>query len=130
MINYTFKVEKLHVIDTDDHTDVIHKITLRITGVDSETQASSFIMETFDLEVSDLSAFIEYESLTEETVLGWVNDDDLAGAKEEVERLVTTINERSTVKVEPWKTVVPPDVVPQFTETEAVITGDTPPLEE
>lgn len=130
MINYTYKVEKIHVIDNDEHTDIVHKITIRVNGVDSETLASSFVVETFDLEVSDLSSFIEYDSLTEETVLSWVNDEKLIGAKEEVERVVTTINERSVVKVEPWKTVVSPTITPQFTETEPVITGDTPPLEE
>ena len=110
-ITYSFEIVRITTIDTDSHTKVVKQIEYRYKGLDEDTGISYTVNNNIELDTDTIEGFIDYESLTEETVLQWVS----ANTHEDVIRdwnnsidihIARTIAERSkTVQTKlPWET--------------------------
>ena len=130
MINYTYKLSNIEVKDVDDKSDVVHSVYVTIQGIDDVTYNDDSIIEKYDLVLGDLESFTEYESLTEDTILSWIEGNRFEGAKKSIELSIQTKNEVLVDKTLPWKVVVEPDFTPEPIVIDPEITGDTPDIEE
>lgn len=130
MINYTYKLSNLEVNDVDDRSNVVHTAFVTIHGADDVTGNEESLIEKFDLEVGNLESFTEYDNLTEEIVLSWIESDRFTGAENSIALLIQTKNEALVDKPLPWKVVVAPEIEPETIYADVQITGDTPDIEE
>ena len=110
-ITYSFEIVRLKTVDTDSHTKVVKQIEYRYKGLDGDTGISHTVENSIELDTDTIEVFIDYENLTEETVLQWVS----ANTHEDIIRdwnnsidihIARTITERSkTVQTKlPWET--------------------------
>lgn len=129
MINYTYKLSNLEVNDVDDKSNVVHSAFIIIHGVDDTTGNEESLIEKFDLEIGDLESFTEYDSLTEEVVLSWIESERYSGAENSISLSIQTKNELLTDKALPWKVLVAPEIEPEPELADVQITGDTPDIE-
>jgi hypothetical protein len=78
MINYTWNVSTVDVYPTDEgQTDVIYNVHWRLNAVDTQVDAkgnpyTASVYGTQALDTSDLSGFIDFDSVTSAEVQGWV----------------------------------------------------------
>lgn len=74
---YTKAIANLHAYKNQDGLDnVCYKATLRFSATDDDTGATAYTEEIFLLESPDPNSFIDFDSLTEETVLSWITIDE------------------------------------------------------
>jgi hypothetical protein len=75
-INYTWAIKSLSKTNSDDLNDVIVGTRWECTGTDDADNISgTFVGATpFSLNSVDPENFVEYSSLTQEQVLGWIKN--------------------------------------------------------
>jgi hypothetical protein len=89
-ISYNWDVNTVDVYPTDgDYTDVIYNVHWRLNAVDTQVDAegnpyTASVYGTQVLDTSDLSGFIDFDSVTSAEVQGWVES---AMGTEEVQSL-------------------------------------------
>jgi len=89
-ISYNWDVNTVDVYPTDgDYTDVIYNVHWRLNAVDTRVDAegnpyTASVYGTQVLDTSDLSGFIDFDSVTSAEVQGWVES---AMGTEEVQSL-------------------------------------------
>jgi hypothetical protein len=89
-ISYTWDVNTVDVYPTDgDYTDVIYNVHWRLNATDTQVDAegnpyTASVYGTQVLDTSDLSGFIDFDSVTSSQVQGWVES---AMGAEEVQSL-------------------------------------------
>jgi hypothetical protein len=72
-LQYTWKLEGLKKQNSDELDNIIIGTRWKVTATDEDGVFGSFIGATpFKAEDVDVDNFTEYESLTEEQVLGWI----------------------------------------------------------
>ena len=77
-ISYEWNVNTVDVYPTDgDYTDVIYNVHWRLNAVDTQVDAegnpyTASVYGTQVLDTSDLSDFIDFDSVTSAEVQGWV----------------------------------------------------------
>ncbi len=71
-ISYIWDIQSLGTKDVEDNQQVIHYVKAEYRGTDSETGVSAIIVKDFSLDVSDLSTFTPYDSVTKDTVIAWI----------------------------------------------------------
>ena len=89
-ISYTWDVNTVDVYPTDEgHSNVIYNVHWRLNATDTQVDAegnpyTASVYGTQVLDTSDLSNFIDFESVTSSQVQGWVES---AMGAEEVQSL-------------------------------------------
>ena len=89
-ISYEWDVNTVDVYPSEgDYTDVIYNVHWRLNAIDTEvdTESSPYTASVYGtqvLDTSDLSGFIDFESVTSSQVQGWVES---AMGAEEVQSL-------------------------------------------
>jgi len=89
-ISYEWDVNTVDVYPTDgDYTDVIYNVHWRLNAADTQVDAegnpyTASVYGTQVLDTSDLSGFIDFDSVTSSQVQGWVES---AMGAEEVQSL-------------------------------------------
>ena len=89
-ISYNWNVSTVDVYPTDEgQTDVIYNVHWRLNAVDTQVDAegnpyTASVYGTQVLDTSDLSGFIDFDSVTAAEVQGWVEG---AMGEEEVQSL-------------------------------------------
>jgi len=89
-ISYTWDVNTVDVYPTDgDYTDVIYNVHWRLNATDTQVDAegnpyTASVYGTQVLDTSDLSGFIDFDSVTSSQVQGWTES---AMGAEEVQSL-------------------------------------------
>lgn len=107
MITYIWHIEGLEVHpEHEGHTNVVHKVRWRLTGVDENNIIDSLFGST-DLVYSDSVEFTPFHSLTKEQVQAWVEqtlgEEGVAAAKSAVEaRILPQAAFKNTVTTPPW----------------------------
>lgn len=103
-INYTWAIKSLSKTSGNGLDDVIVGTRWEVTGTDdSDNTSGTFIGATpFTLNSVNPESFVEYSSLTEETVLGWikhhVSSSTTTGYWDHIsERIQKTINDKRGV---------------------------------
>ncbi|MDC1277619.1 hypothetical protein N8Z43_02760 [Gammaproteobacteria bacterium] len=77
-ISYNWDVNTVDVYPTDEgQTDVIYNVHWRLNAVDTQVDAegnpyTASVYGTQNLDTSDLSGFIDFDSVTAAEVQGWV----------------------------------------------------------
>ena len=94
-ISYEWNVNTVDVYPTDgDYTDVIYNVHWRLNAVDTQVDAegnpyTAYVYGTQVLDTSDLSGFIDFDSVTSAEVQGWVES---SMGEEEVQSLKDTLD--------------------------------------
>ena len=74
-INYTWKIENLDVIPAQDGKEnVVSSIHWRVTGeeIDNDNIYTGSVYSTTSVSVEPDGEFTEFNSLTEEQIIGWI----------------------------------------------------------
>lgn len=72
-MEYTWKIKKIIKKDFDNSKDVVSKIYWEKIGTDESGNSASYRnTTTFNLDLVDFNKLIDYQSLTEEIVIGWI----------------------------------------------------------
>jgi len=77
-ISYEWNVNTVDVYPTDgDYTDVIYNVHWILNATDTEVDAkgvpyTAYVYGTQNLDTSDLSGFVDFDSVTSAEVQGWV----------------------------------------------------------
>ena len=103
-ISYTWDVNTVDVYPTDgDYTDVIYNVHWRLNATDTQVDAegnpytaSSYGTQVLD--TSDLSGFIDFDSVTSAEVQGWVES---AMGEEEVQSLKDSLDANIAGQINP-----------------------------
>jgi hypothetical protein len=103
-ISYTWDVNTVDVYPTDgDYTDVIYNVHWRLNAVDTQVDAegnpyTASVYGTQVLDTSDLSGFIDFDSVTSSQVQGWVES---AMGAEEVQSLKDSLDANIAGQINP-----------------------------
>ncbi len=103
-ISYEWDVNTVDVYPTKEgQTDVIYNVHWRINATDTQVDAegnpyTASIYGTKNLDTSDLSNFIDFNSVTSEEVQGWVES---AMGEEEVQSLKDGLDTNITGQINP-----------------------------
>jgi hypothetical protein len=80
-IIHNYKIKRLYQVN--DESGTVRRVDYEVETISGEY--SSTVEDSVDLEVSNIENFIEYQNLTEETVLQWIKD--VHGDKNELRNL-------------------------------------------
>ena len=103
-ISYNWDVNTVDVYPTDgDYTDVIYNVHWRLNAVDTQVDAkgnpyTAYVYGTQVLNTSDLSGFIDFDSVTSAEVQGWTES---AMGAEEVQSLKNTLDGNIAGQINP-----------------------------
>ena len=104
-INYTWDVSTVDTFPTkDSKADVIHQVHWKLTATDDTNNDASgnpqtaFVSERQPLDTSDLSGFIDFDSVTSAEVQGWVES---AMGAEEVQSLKDNLDTNIAGQITP-----------------------------
>jgi hypothetical protein len=103
-ISYEWNVNTVDVYPTDgDYTDVIYNVHWRLNATDTEVDAegnpyTASAYGTQVLDTSDLSGFIDFDSVTSAEVQGWVES---AMGEEEVQSLKDSLDTNIAGQITP-----------------------------
>jgi len=98
MIEYTWKINQLERSTADDYVLVVH---YGVDAVDGEFSKGAYGTISFDPET--MPASVDFDSLTEEVVLGWVFtkvEQDVVEAQ--LEAIIADMKEPKVVAGMPW----------------------------
>jgi len=107
-VSYAWEVIQMKKVTTDDKSDVVIGVRWTCTGTDENGTTGVFFGATpFNPSKIDQSQFVSYETLTEETVLGWVKsivvDHYWRHVKEQIEKQIRDKNSPHEEVTEfPW----------------------------
>jgi len=103
-ISYEWNVNTVDVYPTDEgHSDVIYNVHWRLNATDTEVDAegnpyTASVYGTQVLDTSDLSGFIDFDSVTSAEVQGWVES---AMGEEEVQSLKDNLDANIAGQINP-----------------------------
>ena len=103
-ISYNWDVNTVDVYPTDgDYTDVIYNVHWRLNAVDTQVDAegnpyTASVYGTQVLDTSDLSGFIDFDSVTSAEVQGWVES---AMGAEDVQSLKDSLDANIAGQINP-----------------------------
>ena len=103
-ISYNWDVNTVDVYPTDEgQTDVIYNVHWRLNAVDTQVDAegnpyTASVYGTQVLDTSDLSGFIDFDSVTSAEVQGWVEG---AMGEEEVQSLKDSLDSNIAGQITP-----------------------------
>ena len=103
-ISYTWDVNTVDVYPTDgDYTDVIYNVHWRLNATDTQVDAegnpyTASVYGTQVLDTSDLSGFIDFDSVTSAEVQSWVES---AMGEEEVQSLKDSLDANIAGQINP-----------------------------
>ena len=99
-ITYTWEFSQLDCyLSKDAKTNVVYTVHWRLKGV--EGWISEEIYGSASIDTSDLSNFIEFDSLTESDVEGWISD--VVALKTNISNTIEEKkNPTTTAKLPPW----------------------------
>jgi hypothetical protein len=103
-IGYTWDVSTVDVYPTDEgQTDVIYNVHWRLNATDTQVDAegnpyTASVYGTQVLDTSDLSGFIDFDSVTSAEVQGWV---EAAMGEEEVQSLKDGLDSKIAGQINP-----------------------------
>jgi hypothetical protein len=103
-ISYEWNVNTVDVYPTDEEqTDVIYNVHWRLNATDTEVDPegnpyTASVYGTQSLDTSDLSGFIDFDSVTAAEVQGWVES---AMGEEEVQSLKDSLDSKIAGQITP-----------------------------
>ena len=103
-ISYEWDVNTVDVYPSEgDYTDVIYNVHWRLNATDTEVDAegnpyTASVYGTQSLDTSDLSGFIDFDSVTSAEVQGWVES---AMGAEEVQSLKDNLDANIAGQINP-----------------------------
>ena len=103
-ISYEWNVSTVDVYPTEgDYTDVIYNVHWRLNATDTQVDAegnpyTASVYGTQVLDTSDLSGFIDFDSVTSSQVQGWVES---AMGAEEVQSLKDSLDANIAGQINP-----------------------------
>lgn len=98
MINYTFDIEGMHVVNTPSNKNYVVNVLYKLIGV-HESGESDFIMDCADFEVNENAEnFIPYNELTQDLVESWIIAEN---GEFHIENLKNIIKEKINYKINP-----------------------------
>jgi hypothetical protein len=103
-ISYEWNVNTVDVYPTDEEqTDVIYNVHWRLNATDTEVDPegnpyTASVYGTQSLDTSDLSGFIDFDSVTSAEVQGWV---EAAMGEEEVQSLKDSLDSKIAGQITP-----------------------------
>ena len=103
-ISYNWDVNTVDVYPTDgDYTDVIYNVNWILNAVDTQVDAegnpyTAGVYGTQGLDTSDLSGFIDFDSVTSAEVQGWVES---AMGEEQVQSLKDSLDANIAGQITP-----------------------------
>jgi len=103
-ISYEWNVNTVDVYPSEgDYTDVIYNVHWRLNATDTQVDAegnpyTASVYGTQVLDTSDLSGFIDFDSVTSAEVQGWVES---AMGAEEVQSLKNTLDGNIAGQINP-----------------------------
>jgi len=103
-ISYEWNVNTVDVYPTDgDYTDVIYNVHWILNATDTEVNAkgvpyTAYVYGTQNLDTSDLTGFIDFDSVTSTKVQGWTES---AMGTEEVQSLKDGLNANIAGQITP-----------------------------
>jgi hypothetical protein len=103
-ISYNWNVNTVDTYPTDEgQTDVIYNVHWRLNAVDTQVDAegnpyTASVYGTQVLDTSDLSGFIDFDSVTSAEVQGWVEG---AMGEEEVQSLKDSLDSNIAGQITP-----------------------------
>jgi len=103
-ISYNWNVSTVDVYPTDEgQTDVIYNVHWRLNAVDTQVDAegnpyTASVYGTQVLDTSDLSGFIDFDSVTAAEVQGWVES---AMGEDEVQSLKDSLDSKIAGEINP-----------------------------
>ena len=103
-ISYEWNVNTVDVYPTEgDYTDVIYNVHWRLNATDTEVDAegspyTASVYAAQNLDTSDLSGFIDFDSVTSAEVQGWVES---AMGAEEVQSLKDNLDTNIAGQITP-----------------------------
>ena len=103
-ISYNWDVNTVDVYPTEEgQTDVIYNVHWRLNAVDTQVDAegnpyTAGVYGTQSLDTSDLSDFIDFDSVTSAEVQGWVES---AMGEEEVQSLKDSLDSNIAGQINP-----------------------------
>ena len=101
---YTKSIANLHAYKNQDGLEnVAYKATLRYTATDDESGISVYTEEIYKFESPDPNTFTDFSSLTEETVISWINADEDRLKAAVDRRLQNRIQSMGTFSRLPWQ---------------------------
>jgi hypothetical protein len=86
-ITYTWEIISLQTATVNSNPNTIVAVNWRKTGI-AEDEVSGFVQGFITLDYSNPTEFILFESLTKETVLGWVTSTLTAGQHQEIDEQI------------------------------------------
>lgn len=88
-LTYDWKLTGLKKTSGNDLSDVIVQTYWKLTGTDGDGNEGTFSGATpFDLSKVDPNNFVSYESLTESTILGWIQAVVVGSYKDHVDEQI------------------------------------------
>lgn len=88
-LTYTWKLKSLSKTDTSQFKDVVVQTEWEVTGTDAEGYSGIFHGTTpFPANDVNGDGFINYKDLTEEIVLGWIQQVVTGGYKQHIDELI------------------------------------------
>jgi hypothetical protein len=103
-ISYQWNVNTVDVYPTDEgHSNVIYLVHWRLNATDTEVDPegnpyTASVYGTQSLDTSDLSGFIDFDSVTAAEVQGWVES---AMGEEEVQSLKDSLDSKIAGEINP-----------------------------
>jgi hypothetical protein len=103
-ISYEWNVNTVDVYPTDEEqTNVIYNVHWRLNATDTQVDAegnpyTASVYGTQSLDTSDLSGFIDFDSVTATEVQGWVES---AMGEEEVQSLKDSLDSKIAGEINP-----------------------------
>jgi hypothetical protein len=103
-ISYQWNVNTVDVYPTDEeHSDVIYNVHWRLNATDTQVDPegnpyTASVYGTQSLDTSDLSGFIDFDSVTAAEVQGWVES---AMGEEEVQSLKDSLDSKIAGEINP-----------------------------
>lgn len=106
-IVYSYKINAARVVAQDGLTDVVKEVEVTVTGTDG---AAKFDLPvTVKLADADAQSFTAFDQLTEEQIIGWVeNDPSLDGTKAHIAFVVAKEAEKLAMEQKPLPWSPPP----------------------
>lgn len=117
-LSYNWKIKSMKVVDSDDLANIVIGIQWDLTGTDASGVSGTFSGATpFTLPQVDPDEFIDFDELTEEVVVGWLEDVVVGGYKEHVDSQIqkqidAKKNPIREVSQLPWEPVPPTPPTP------------------
>lgn len=110
-IVYSYKINAARVAAQDGLTDVVKEVEVTVTGTDG---AAKFDLPvTVKLADADAQSFTAFDQLTEEQIIGWVeNDPSLDGTKAHIAFVVAKEVEKLASESKPLPWAPAPEVAP------------------